>query len=393
MSISSRLRLQNKVLYTDKIKNIHLDVMSKTYRLKHKIRVTTMPHHVKKFSMLTLSCLLALVGGCHQMTHSTASQTAIPAQPSSALVGSLSSTAMMTHLQAFQEIAVQNGGNRAVGTAGGLASARYILDQAKKANYSAQQLVFENREKTVGQNIIVEIKGTSKDTAIIVGAHYDSVKMGPGINDNASGVALLLELMNHYATQKIKPKHTLYLAFWDSEEVGIAGSQDFVQKLSAEKLNAIQAYINVDMVGTKNPNIMIADADQSSITEMEKMLKAQGMAEADFKPVTDSLRAIPNHAGDKALENQLQAFFQSKNINIKEDLSTLTASDTLPFLGKVPVTSIILFNEQLKGDELEFAPCYHKACDTIDQVDPASLQLASDAVLYLLNSFEGTASK
>ncbi len=38
----------------------------------------------------------------------------------------------------------------------------------------------------------------------------------------------------------------------------------------------------------------------------------------------------------------------------------------------------------MKGDELEFAPCYHKACDTIDQVDPKSLQLAYDAVKDLI---------
>ncbi|WP_023269731.1 M28 family peptidase, partial [Acinetobacter gyllenbergii] len=85
-----------------------------------------------------------------------------------------------------------------------------------------------------------------------------------------------------------------------------------------------------------------------------------------------------------ALEETLKVFFKAKNLKIKEDVSTLTASDTAPFLGKVPVTAVILFNEQMKGDELEFAPCYHKACDTIEQVDPKSMQLAGDAVIHLL---------
>lgn len=295
---------------------------------------------------------------------------------------------MMTHLHAFEQIAKQHGGNRTVGTQGGLASADYILDHAKKAGFTTELQAFENREKTKGQNIIVEIPGESKQDIILLGAHYDSVKMGPGINDNASGVALLLELMAQLSQQKIKPKHSIHLAFWDSEEVGIAGSQAYVKKLPAEQLKAIKAYINVDMVGTKDPEILIADGDKSSVDEMEKMLKERGMQEQDYKPLLDGLRSIPSHSGDLALENTLKEFFKAKNLKIKEDVATLTASDTAPFLGKVPVTSVILFNEQMKGDELEFAPCYHKACDTIEQVDPKSMQLAGDAVVYLLQSLD-----
>ena len=124
------------------------------------------------------------------------------------------------------------------------------------------------------------------------------------------------------------------------------------------------------------------------MTELEKMLKERGMDKADYQPLVDSLRSVPSHAEDQALEDQLKAFFQAKNLKIKEDVSTLTASDTAPFLGKVPVASIILFNEQMKGDELEFAPCYHQACDTIEKVDPKSLDLAGDAVLYLLSELQ-----
>ncbi|WP_332604878.1 M20/M25/M40 family metallo-hydrolase [Acinetobacter sp. ESBL14] len=290
----------------------------------------------------------------------------------------------MMHLQAFEQIAKQHGGNRAVGTQGGLASADYILNQAKQAGFKTEIQTFENREKTKGQNIIVKIAGESKQSVILLGAHYDSVKMGPGINDNASGVALLLDLMTQLSSQKIQPKNTIYLAFWDSEEVGIAGSQAYVGKLTAEQLKSIKAYINLDMVGTKNPEILIADGDKSSVDEMEKMLKERGMQEQDYKPLLDGLRSLPSHAGDLALEETLKAFFKAKNLKIKEDVSTLTASDTAPFLGKVPVTAVILFNEQMKGDELEFAPCYHKACDTIEQVDPKSMQLAGDAVIHLL---------
>ena len=301
---------------------------------------------------------------------------------------SLDSSRMMAHLTAFEKIAQANGGNRAVGTKGGLASAKYIYDEAKKAGLTVQMLAFENREKVVGQNIFVEIAGQTNESVVLLGAHYDSVKMGPGINDNASGVALLLDLMHQLSTSKTKPKNTIVLAFWDSEETGIAGSQDYVKKLSPEQLKGIKAYINVDMVGTKNPEVMIADASKSSVTDMEKMLKEQGMAENEYKPLLDGLRAVPTHADDLALENTLSQFFKDKNIEVRKDVSTLTASDTAPFLGKVPVASIIMFNEQMNGNELEFAPCYHKKCDTLAQVDPQSMQLAGDAVVYLLDSLD-----
>lgn len=298
----------------------------------------------------------------------------------------LDSSRMMVHLTAFEKIAQSNGGNRAVGTKGGMASAKYIYDEAKKAGLTVQMLAFENREKVVGQNIFIEIIGQTNESVVMLGAHYDSVKAGPGINDNATGVALLLDLMHQLSTSKTKPKNTIVLAFWDSEETGIAGSQDYVKKLSPEQLKGIKAYINVDMVGTKNPEVMIADASKSSVADMEKMLKKQGMAESEYKPLLDGLRAVPTHEGDLALENTLNQFFKDKKIIVRKDVSTLTASDTAPFLGKVPVASIIMFNEQMNGDELEFAPCYHKKCDTLEQVDPKSLQIAGDAVTYLLNS-------
>lgn len=297
---------------------------------------------------------------------------------------------LMNHLSTFEKIAAQHGGNRAVGTEGGKATAAYIIAEVKKAGFSAQMLPFENRNKIVGQNILVEIKGQNINQAIIIGAHYDSVPTGPGINDNATGVAVLLELLQQYAHNKTQPKNTLYLAFWDSEEDGIGGSQDFVSKTTPEQLKKIKAYINVDMVGTKNPNILIADVDKSSLADMQAQFKAIGLAEADYKPIIDGLKTLPSHPGDTALENNLKSFFKEKNLAVKEDITTLTASDTAPFLGKVPVTSIILFNEQERPGAnegeviLDFAPCYHQACDISEHVDPKSMVLTLNAIQHLL---------
>ncbi|AOA58871.1 M20/M25/M40 family metallo-hydrolase [Acinetobacter larvae] len=341
----------------------------------------------KKLTLCVLTLGIAL-SACQDHQKSTDSKDHQEVKVDNALDISLDSTQMMAHLKAFEQIATQHQGNRAVGSSGGIASGDYILAYAKQLGYATQVQSFKNHQQLTGRNIIVTIPGTLKEPQLLIGAHYDSVKMGPGINDNASGVALLLELMRSLASSKQPLQHTIYLAFWDSEEEGIAGSRDYVAKLSPEQLQQIKAYINVDMVGTKDPEILIADGDRSSIDEMEKMLRERGMTENDFKPIIEGLRSIPVHAKDAALENSLQQFFKDKNLKIKEDVSILTASDTAAFLGKVPVTGLVLFNEKLQGDELEFAPCYHKACDTLELIDPESMKLAGEALMHLLRSLD-----
>ena len=342
----------------------------------------------KKTVIFSAILSTALLGGCLTKTDIHAQPVASVSKNSYISQMQLDSKRMMAHLHAFSDIAQNNQGNRAVGTQGGLRSRDYIVALAKQAGYKVQLQSFQNREKVQGTNIIVEISGKSTRDSILVGAHYDSVKMGPGINDNASGVAVLLEIMQQFATQKIQPKNTLQLAFWDSEEEGIAGSRAYVQQLTAAQLKTTKAYINLDMVGTQKPEVLVLDADRSTVDELEQQLKQSDMQAEDYQAVLSGLRAIPSHAGDLALEKALNAFYRPREVQPKEDLSILTASDTAPFLGKLPVAMISYTHEQMQGDELEFIPCYHKSCDRIDKVDAKSMQLAAHAVLHLLNSIE-----
>lgn len=295
---------------------------------------------------------------------------------------------MMIHLQNFQDIAFKHGGNRAVGTAGGQASARYILAQAQAAGFEGQMLPFENRAKVIGHNILVKIAGKNKHKAILIGAHYDSVAAGPGINDNASGVAVLLELLHQFGQNPSAPEYTIVFAFWDSEEQGLAGSTDYVKKLSHTQLQGIKAYINVDMVGAQNPTVLISDVNKTSVDDFERVMQEQGVELAQYHALATRLREIPHHTQDEMLEQSLKNFLMQQKAKVREDVSTLISSDSAAFLGKVPVASMIFVNEQLKGDELEFVPCYHKACDTLDLIEPESLHIARQAVLHLIKRIE-----
>lgn len=97
-----------------------------------------------------------------------------------------------------------------------------------------------------GVNIFAERIGTNKAAkAILVGAHYDTVALSPGADDNASGVAVMLEIARLLGSRPTP--RTLQLAFFDQEEAGLLGSQAFVSKTA--RLQNLGGAIVMDMVG------------------------------------------------------------------------------------------------------------------------------------------------
>jgi aminopeptidase S len=84
----------------------------------------------------------------------------------------------------------------------------------------------------------------------MAGGHLDSVRAGPGLNDNGSGVAALLELAEALGGRG--PGAPVRLAFWGGEEPGLWGSVRYVASLSRKSRRRIAAYLNLDMVGSPN---------------------------------------------------------------------------------------------------------------------------------------------
>jgi aminopeptidase YwaD len=82
---------------------------------------------------------------------------------------------------------------------------------------------------------------------ILLGAHYDSVPVGPGANDNASGVAVVLELARVLAARGLG-EQVVVVAF-AGEEQGLIGSRAYVDRLSPAERDRIAAMLNLDMVG------------------------------------------------------------------------------------------------------------------------------------------------
>ncbi|NEW83799.1 MAG: M28 family peptidase [Mariniphaga sp.] len=113
------------------------------------------------------------------------------------------------------------------------------------------------------QNIIGSIKGSSNsDSMIVVLAHYDHLgKMGkeiyfPGANDNASGVAMILNLAKHYAVHP--PKYTTVFIALSGEELGILGAKTFTDHPLID-LTKIIFLVNFDLAGTGEEGIRIVN--------------------------------------------------------------------------------------------------------------------------------------
>ena len=100
------------------------------------------------------------------------------------------------------------------------------------------------------RSVLAELTGSQPGPVIMLGAHLDSVIDGPGINDDGSGVAALLEIAG--ALGGTRPRATIRLAFWSGEEVGLHGSFRYSSSLSTEEARAILVYANVDMIASPN---------------------------------------------------------------------------------------------------------------------------------------------
>ena len=115
--------------------------------------------------------------------------------------------------------------------------------------------------ETTQYNIIAELPGRNDDNVVMAGAHLDSVQQGPGVQDNGSGSAAILETAVQMA--KVKPRNTVRFAWWGAEESGLVGSTQYVAGLSQEELDDIALYLNFDMIGSPNFVYFIYDGDDS----------------------------------------------------------------------------------------------------------------------------------
>ncbi len=217
-------------------------------------------------------------------------------------------------------------------------------------------------------NVLAESKGGDPNNVIMAGAHLDSVNEGPGIQDNGSGSAAILEVAEQMA--KVKLRNRVRFAWWGAEESGLVGSTYYVNSLSQEEQDQITLYLNFDMIGSPNHVFFIYDGDDS-----------------------DGVGAGPGPEGSAQIEKLFEKYFTTVAGEQFKGTDFSGRSDYGPFIAVgIPSGGLFTGAEGIKtADEAaiwggtagdQYDPCYHQACDTYDNINLHALDVNSDAVAY-----------
>jgi aminopeptidase S len=275
------------------------------------------------------------------------------------LAGQVSDARAMKHLQALQKIADEHGGNRATGTRGYDASVEYVVDVLRDIGFKVSTPTFNpdswdgGRSSGRQRNVITQTSTGNSNQVVMIGAHLDSVEEGPGIVDNGSGVATLLEIATQLGT-KPSVQNMVRFAFFGDEESGAVGSTAYVEGLSAAERNKIKLYLNVDMVASPNGGYF-----------------AQGGRGNDVE------EAGP--PGSATIGRVLADELAKTGVRDPEIIE-FVGDDESPFIeAGIPVGGAESGDDEEKtrkqarawgGQAGEvYDPCYHEACDTIDNVN------------------------
>ena len=220
----------------------------------------------------------------------------------------------------------------------------------------------EFTEQRITRNVIAESTGGDPNNVVMAGAHLDSVPEGPGINDNGTGSAGLLEVALQMADDPTANRTRF--AWWSAEEFGLVGSDHYVDSLSAEEREKIALYLNFDMIGSPNYMFGIYDGDDS-----------------------DAEGAGPGPAGSAEIEDVFESYYDKRGLpHNGTDFSG--RSDYGPFIAVgIPSGGLFTGAEGIKTAQQaqmyggvagqSYDPCYHQACDSSTPVADGA-----DADLY-----------
>jgi len=235
-------------------------------------------------------------------------------------------------------------------------------------------------EERETKNLFAETAGGDSSKVVMLGAHLDTVAGSPGMNDNGSGAAALLELALQVGNKDYSPVNKLCFAWWAAEESGLVGSTHYVNSLTASEKANIGMYLNFDMIASKNYYIGVEDGNFS---EPESNLSSN--IDDAFKAKSGEIEAI------------FAGYFESKGIiSFPSEIDGMT--DYLPFAeAGIPFGGLFTGAGGLKTEEesKEFGgtagqpydSCYHRACDNMDNISLEALSLNAKAIAHTAQFF------
>ncbi|MFE9562093.1 M28 family metallopeptidase [Streptomyces sp. NPDC006487] len=262
-----------------------------------------------------------------------------------------------------------------------LADGEALTAAAAKGEVSVRLDLDQEHVKKTTRNVIAETRGGRADRVVTVGSHLDSVPEGPGINDNGSGSAGLLEvalkLADEGANKKGKGKRTankVRFAWWSAEELGLLGSEHYVAQLSERQKKDIALYLNFDMIASPNAAQFVYDGDDSDKT-------GEGAGPAG----SDRIEALINGFLDKKAKPHEGSDFDGR-------------SDYGPFIANgIPAGGTFTGAEGIKTPEqakryggtagAPYDPNYHGAGDTLKNIDLKAFDTNLDVIAHAVGTY------
>ncbi|MCV7302799.1 M28 family peptidase [Mycobacterium barrassiae] len=227
------------------------------------------------------------------------------------------------------------------------------------------------------RNVLAQTKSGDTRNVVMVGAHLDSSAVSPGINDDGSGVAAVLETAVALGSSP-QIRNAVRFALWGSEENSLQGPTKYIRGLQGGQLDEIALYLNLDMIGSPNAGYFTYDGDQS----------AQPNPEIPVQSVPD---------GSAGIERTLAAYLNSAGVR-PADMPLTRYTDYYPFLSVgVPVGGLTTGGAQLKTEVqarlwggragLPYDPNYRTPRDTIDNIDRDALAVMGSAAAFAVGTY------
>ncbi|MFJ9522593.1 M28 family peptidase [Kitasatospora sp. NPDC101801] len=221
-------------------------------------------------------------------------------------------------------------------------------------------------------NVLAETRGGDENNTVMVGAHLDSVLAGPGINDNGSGSAGILEVARSLSARPVANK--VRFAWWSAEEFGLVGSKTYVAALPAAEQKKIKLYLNFDMIASPNSAQFVYDGDDS-----------------------DRVGSGPGPEGSAQIERLLNGYLDGRR-KPHEGADFTGRSDYGPFIAAgIPAGGSATGAEGIKSEAqaakyggtagVAFDKCYHQACDTLANFDHRAFDLNIDVIANAVGTY------
>jgi Zn-dependent M28 family amino/carboxypeptidase len=227
------------------------------------------------------------------------------------------------------------------------------------------------------RSVVAQTKTGDPHNVVVAGAHLDSAASSPGLNDDGSGVAAVLETAVQLGSSPTIT-NAVRFAFWGAQEAGLQGSTKYVASLGPDGLDDLALYLDFDLLGSVNAGYFTYDGDQSG------------------QPNPD-VPAAKVPAGSAGVERTLAGYLNLAGVR-PADMPLGLASDYSAFLrAGIPIGGITTGSTQRKTATqarlwggragVPFDPNFQTPADTIANVDRATLAITGPAVAFAVGTY------